>query len=382
MRRTPIAAPVRVLHVLGTLERGGVETWLLDLLEGLDRGRWQMDFLTLGEPGSLAPVARARGARVLCCRLGAPGFLLRLGRLLRGEGCRIVHSHVHRFSAVVLGVARMAGVPVRIAHSHNTADGRPDTWTRALYRTGTSWLLDRVRSSGMACSAQAAEALFGPRSPSAVVHYGLNGSLEAAVAAAGDRLRLRREFALPPEAPVVGHVGRFDPQKNHEGLLDVAGALAQRMPEARWVLVGEGPGRERIERRARAMGLESRIRFAGRRDDVPCLMRSLFDAFLFPSLHEGLPLALLEAQAGGLRSLVSSRVSGEAAVVRGAVEFLPLETPAGIWAERLAALLLRPRLELDPARRELRAAGFSIGESRRRLLEIYQEALACHGGAP
>ena len=133
--------PIRVLHLLGSLERGGVETWLLDLLERIDRRRWQFDFCTLGpDPGRLAACARHQGSHVLSCPLRMTGdggiwsFPWRLYRLLREGRYRLAHSHVHRFSGVVLAVARAAEVPDRIAHSHNTQDGRSNTFGRACYR--------------------------------------------------------------------------------------------------------------------------------------------------------------------------------------------------------------------------------------------------------
>ncbi len=383
--------PIRVLHVLGSLERGGVETWLLNLLASLDRSSWQFDFCTLGpHSGRYAGVARARGGDVLPCPLGtgrgpatACDFAARFYRLLRAGRYQVVHSHVHHFSSFVLGVAQAAGVPVRVAHSHNTHDGASDTWRRRLYLAAASRLLAKTATLPLACSRDAVAPLFGRRfgrrsnkdSPVRIVHYGLSEPLTAAPL----DTRLRWELGLAGGAPVIGHVGRFDRQKNHEFLLKVAAVIQPRRPDLRWLLVGEGERRREIERRARALGLSQTIVFCERREDISALLVSAMDLFLLPSLYEGLPLVLLEAQAAGLRSLASARVTREAAAVEGAVEFLPLEAGPGAWAERALDLLARGRLPVPFARRELESAGFTIGHSLQTLLAAYRSGLVCPG---
>ena len=362
---------VRVLHVIGALDRGGVETWLLDLAPLLDRERWQFDFCTLGpERGRYAARMEARGSRVEPCPRGA-GWARRLYRLLGQGRYTVVHSHVHHFSALVLAVARAAGVPVRLAHSHNTADGRADTVARRLYRRACQFTLPYVATQCLACSPPAA-AMFGPvrrRRRVAVVPYGVRTG-----SAPGDPL-LRRHLDLDG-APVIGHVGRFEPQKNHRFLLEVAASLCRRRPEIRWLLVGEGPLRKEIEDRAHRLGLADQVRFSGLREDVPALMSGAMDAFALPSHHEGLPVALLEAQAAGLPALVSTAVPREAAAVAGAVEFLPLAAGPAAWAEGLLGRLAAPRPPREQARRELAAAGFTLPQSLERLLAIYEQAVS------
>ena len=377
------SAPSRVLHVLGSLERGGVESWLLNLGARLDPRQCHFDFCTLGPTsGRYASLARSRGSQVIPCPVGSgrgpadlASFALRLYRIFRAGDYPIVHSHVHHFSSLVLAVAHAAGVTVRIAHSHNTHDGAPDLWPRALYRAAAARLLEKTATLNLACSADAAASLFGrdwQADPKVrVLHYGLNGSLQAPP----PDPQLRAQFGIEPATPVVGHVGRFDRQKNHEFLLEIASVLKKRRFEARWLLVGDGPRRREIECLARRLGLGADVLFCGRREDVDALMSSAMDAFVLPSLHEGLPLVLLEAQAAGLRSLAAARVTREAAVVEGAVDFLPLEAGPEVWADHTVLCLERGRLCPRLARTRLEVAGFTIDQSRERLLEAYRWAL-------
>jgi glycosyltransferase involved in cell wall biosynthesis len=362
----------RVLHVLGALERGGVETWLLELAERLEGTGWYFDFCSLGpEAGRYRPRVEAAGGRVWPCPVGEPGFSRRLYRLLRLGRYDVVHSHVHYFSGAVLALAAAARVPARVAHSHNTADGHISTLARRCYRGGARRLLNASLTRGLACSSDAAAALFGPawqQDPRiTVLRYGIAPGVEPSPEL---RAALRHELGTPLATPLIGHVGRLEPPKNHAFLLEVAAALHRERPKIVWVLAGEGSERHRIEQRLAALGLNRAVRLLGRREDVPRLLAAL-DAAVLPSLYEGLPLALLEAQAGGLRAVVSSRITPEAAVVREAVEFLTLEAGPEVWARRVAAAVDGGRLPCREAAPQLRAAGFAIDQSLARLLELY-----------
>ncbi len=370
-------APNKVLHVLGGLERGGVETWLLNCLTRLDPARWRFDFCALGpEPGRYAPLALERGSRVLHCPLrpSPVAFAARFWRLLRQQRYQLVASHVHHFSAAILGLAGAAGARARVSHAHNTSDGRRDTLPRRLYRGSSLALLGGVMTRGVACSQAAAVSFYGPHWRSRRVEIVPYGVAEADCGA-DSPAEVRRRLGLDPEAPVIGHVGRFDPQKNHGFLLQVAAELRRLKPQARWLLVGDGAGRGAIERQIRDLDLGGTVVLAGRREDAPRLMGRAMDLLLFPSLFEGLPLALVEAQAAGLPALASSRITREAAVVKGAVEFLPLEAGPRVWAERACRRLADGRLPPDRCATAIQAAGLTIEQSLDRLLQAYARAL-------
>jgi glycosyltransferase involved in cell wall biosynthesis len=382
--------------VLGSLDRGGVETWLLDLLTRLDRAAWQFDFGTLGPTcGRYAGVARARRSQVIPCPLGdgrgpaaVSNFALRLYRILRGGSYQVVHSHVHYFSSLVLAVARAAGVPARVAHSHNTHDGEAAGWPRSLYRAAAGAALRWTATLDLACSTEAARALFGSRAvnnrPVDIVLYGLGEAFGGGLEDGNSNKvsTLRRSLGLAEGTAVVGHVGRFERQKNHGFLLQVAAAAKSARPPLRWLLVGDGPRRREMERKAASLNLQDLVVFCGLREDVPRLMSEAMDVLVLPSLHEGLPLVLLEAQAAGLRSLVSTAVTREAVVMEDAVEYLPLAAGPLAWAERLAALTARGRGSASEARQRLQARGFTIEASLAVLLRTYSAALERAAGAP
>jgi glycosyltransferase involved in cell wall biosynthesis len=310
--------PVRVLHVFGAMDRGGAETRTLEILRRLDASRYAFDFCVLsGTPGAYAAEIEARGGCIVRCALRPhpARFIARFVRVLRRSRYDVVHSHVHHFSGVILAASRLAGVPRRVAHIRSTDDGRPTTPLRRAYRVSMRRLIDATATTVIGVSEGAMEAFFGPRwrrDRRRTVVY--NGVEPARFSSPGATVEVRREFGLPAGAPLLLHVGRFDPQKNHAALVALAEALVARRPDAVFILVGDGVLRERIEREVAERGLGPRFRFAGLRDDVPRLLAAA-DLLICPSLWEGLPGVVLEAAAAGV-PVVASELPGVVEIAR------------------------------------------------------------------
>lgn len=370
-------APVRVLHVVGQMNRGGVETWLLQVLRRADRARVQMDFLTtLDGRGQYDAEVVAAGGRVLPCPCPREpvGFARWMLRILKDAGpYDVVHSHVHHFSGAVLGVARCGRVATRVAHSHSNtsaldAAARP---VRRLYLRAMEAAVRANATAGLAASADAAASLFGPRWREdrrwRVCHCGIDLSPFRAPL---DREAVRAELGLAPSALVVGHVGRLDVPKNHAFLLRVAAEVVRRDPRASFVLVGEGPLRAAIERQAAELGLRDRVVLTGTRPDVPRLLRA-FDAFLLPSSREGLPLVALEAQAAALPIVLTDSITRELVVYDELFSWRSLSDPPSSWAAALLAAVARRPPPASEALALLERSDFALDRSVRTLEEVY-----------
>lgn len=336
--------PIRILHIMGAMNRAGAETLLMHYLRCVNRNEFRMDVMVhTSQLCAYDDEIRALGSKLIPCvdpsRIWTYGHGVR--RILREHGpYDIVHSHVHYFSGLVLRIARGAGVRVRVAHSHNDhaallkAAGR----LRRLYvRTAKQWI-DRCATHGIAVSDLAGRDLFGPEWQSDPRWMLLPTCIDLdPLRARVDQASVRVELGLPQDAFVVGHVGRFEEQKNHSYLVDIASELVRLEPRTHLLLIGEGPLRPLIERRLFEAGLADRAVFAGSRPDVPRLMLGAMDAFLFPSLHEGLPLTLIEAQAAGLPCVISDAIARESDIVGPLITRLRLSQPSWEWAEAVAA---------------------------------------------
>lgn len=183
---------------------------------------------------------------------------------------------------------------------------------------------------------------------------------------------VRAEFGIPADAFVVGHAGRFTAAKNHIFLLDIASVVLEREPNTRFLLVGDGELRAAIQERAAQLGIADRLIFTGLRPDVPRLMRGAMDAFLLPSLYEGLPLVLMEAQAAGLPCVFADVVSHEADIVPPLVHRRSLAAPSYEWAEALLAVRAsRSAITREEAFAIAEATPFNIRTSWNLLERIY-----------
>lgn len=368
---------IRVLHVLGSLGRGGVETWLASLAKLTGEMNCRMDFCCLAQDcGVLAPEVRASGAKVhlLPLSAGLCAFSLGLYRLIRREGYDVVDSHVHHFSGYVLGVARIAGVPVRVAHSHNTHDGKTSDGFRWAYRRAMRCAMRLWATHGVAVSEVAGRGLFGSEGGVKwqVLHCGID--LTRFSTAPHDS-NLRLALGMPANAFVVGHVGRLDPQKNTEFLIRAFRGVARVRPNAHLLIVGEGSLRPRLEQVARDLGINHRVWFAGLRGDVPLLMINAIDLLCLPSRHEGLPIVLLEAQAAGVRSLVSDAITAEGDVVSGLVERLPIDQGEEPWVRGILRAEGASRIDQRSALDAMKRSGFCASASAEQLVVFYRRAV-------
>ncbi len=325
----------RVVHVLRKLDPGGIETWLLDLeREGGIPGYKTEILLETAEAGLLERDFRDLGVPV---HRWALGNLIQLWRLF--QGCEAVHSHVHSFSGVVLAAAALAGVRVRVAHSHTTETNRGPF--RRAYAAAMRLAIGAFATHRLAVSARAGQSLFRPASNF-------------------DILSCAR--ILPPvplyerngTSIVIGHVGRLVPDKNHSLLL----RLLDEDPRFGLLLCGNGPERAALER-------NRRVEFA----PTPQEVHRRCDCFVFPSRSEGLGLAVIEAQAAGIPCIVSDAVPPEAHYLPDLITVVPLHASPAVWAATVRERAKEPRV--DGARERVMAGGFTLDRGAKALQEIY-----------
>jgi glycosyltransferase involved in cell wall biosynthesis len=370
--------PTKILHCLGGLNPGGVETWLINLLRFIDSEQFRFDFCLFGcEAGWHGAETQRRGSQLYHCPRSPSSTLHRRFRQILREGqYDVVHSHVHFFSGALLRWAAIERVPIRIAHSHTSRDGKPNSLARGVYRKLMKRWICRYATHGLAGSCLAAVDLFtgdwknDPRV--AVLHYGIDLQPFRGVV---DEKLWRQRIGLAAETPVVGHVGNFVSAKNHRFFLEIADRISRRRPEVQFLMVGDGPLRAPIERRSQTIGLREKMRFLGTRTDVPRLLRSSVDAFLFPSLWEGLPMAVIEAQAAGLRCVISGEISEEVILFPEQVVRVSLSTDPEEWAEKVIESIDRGKLDAAMCTQALENTDFHIEHSLSRLVLLYSERL-------
>lgn len=347
-----IRSPVRVLQVVGSMNRGGIETWLMHVLRAIDRNKFTMDFVVGTDiPGIYDDEIRQLGSQIFpCLNPGAPWVYAKNFRsILKQNGpYDVVHSHLHSYSGLVLLVAKRLGVPIRIAHSHTDTTQSEFSVLRRIYLAATKCLLNENASSGLAVSSNAAVSLFGkkwqldPRWK--ILHCGIDTD---PFQTHSETVRMRQALGIPGDAFVVGHVGRFVRSKNHLFLLAIFAEILKARSDAYLLLVGNGPDVEMVKAKAEALGISDKVIFAGERQDVPGLMLDVMDVFVLPSLYEGLGLVLIEAQAAGLPCIFSDTIPEEVDVVNSLIERIRLDKTAKEWAD-----IIKERYGPRPVKRE------------------------------
>lgn len=361
--------PKRLLCIVSNMDAGGAETFLMKMYRQLDRTCYQMDFVVSGDGrGYYEDEIERLGGRVFRITRKTKDFSAYRRELfdaVREDGCPVVlRIGSNAFSAIDLWIAKRAGARRLALRSSNASDGQAGLGMllqRALRRPLTS-----VANVKIAPSDLAAEYTFGPMAMrKGEVHYLRNAlDLDAYAFSAEKRTAIRAELSIDADALVVGHVGRFAPQKNHGFLIEVFTELLKSRPDARLVLVGKGELEDEVCTKAEAFGVLGSIVFTGVRSDVPALL-SAFDALALPSLYEGMPNVVIEAQAAGLSCVVSDTVTRQADVT-GLVEYLPIDNTTA-WAKVLESAATVERLDTRTA---MTAAGYDISSEAKKFVEL------------
>jgi glycosyltransferase involved in cell wall biosynthesis len=297
------------LHVVGSLNRGGAETRLVEFSKLVDPQKYKFDFCILREESGhyLKEIDKLHFGVVDC--LLEPNlirFSKRFDNLLLKNHYDIIHSHIHHFSGLLLKIAAKRNIPKRIIHIRTTFDARSNNIFRLIYRISMKHWVKKYATDIVANSYSGMESYLGKNwqnDPRAKVIY--NGLDLAPFTIEYDKKDVFREFGIPENSKLLIHVGNFKPAKNHEFLIKMFDLICQKQKNIHLILVGQGPMREKIENMVDALNLVNNVHFAGLRNDVPRLLVSS-DCFVFPSKWEGLPGALLEAVAAGIPSVASN----------------------------------------------------------------------------
>lgn len=350
------------------MDLGGAESLIMNLYRHIDRSRVQFDFLLHCPEGSAyEKEIRELGGRIF----RIPRYLLynklsyekNLTSFLGSHPeYRIIHDHLMDSASETLRVAGRMG-RLTIAHSH-TADVpfsagellrsflRRDLWKIADYR--------------FACSEEAGKWLYRGKADFTVLRNGIE--TKAFGFDMKERERVRKELGIPESAFVVGTVGRMVRYKNQARLPGIIGELEKTGTDTRLLLVGDGPEKEEIMKNAGRLGVSDHLIFTGPRKDVTGLLMGM-DAFVLPSLYEGLGIVLVEAQASGLPCIFTDSIPADVDIIPELIHRVALSDPDSTWARTL--LDVRPMENRETAAGTVEGKGYDIKTSASQLQEFY-----------
>lgn len=355
---------IRILHVIGAMDRGGAETMIMNLYRAIDRSRIQFDFLVHEERpcdydeeiqnlgGRLFRIPRFVGTNVISYRRVCREFFA------AHSEHSIVHGHIGSCAAVYLSEAKRAG-RVTIAHSHG--QNFPVSVMELGFRV-LSYPTRFVADQFLACSLEAGRDRFGSKVVQGNAFHIVRNAIDVGAYACDEASHASAKQALGfADAPVIGHVGRFDPVKNHPFLLEVFAEIIRRVPEAKLVLVGRGPSEGEVRHLVQQAHLADSVVFFGVTDQVAEVLKAL-DVFVFPSFAEGLSMAAVEAQTAGVPCVLSTGVPELAIVSPDTIAHLPLDAGAQTWADEAVRLMSGP-VDRAAGARAARSSGYDIAET-------------------
>ncbi|MDR1671459.1 MAG: glycosyltransferase [Alistipes sp.] len=361
--------PLRVLMVFTILNRGGAETMVMNYFRKMDCRKVVFDFMVFRpQRGAYDDEVQRLGGRIFRLPPLKPGGVAKHRRAVREffamhPEYEAVHGHCSELGYFVYREARRQGLKFIAAHAHN----KPRGWDlKTPAREVLKRLMRRHLTEFFTCSADSAKWLFGQRlaERARFLPNAIDSGAFAHDPAAGEAVKRREGWS---DRFVVGHVGRFSHQKNHMFLIRVFERVMSHDSSALLVLAGSGGEmEERVRKMVERKKLSENVAFAGSRTDIPDLLGAM-DVFLFPSRFEGLSVAMLEAQAAGLRIVNSTLLSQQGVVIPELVTSLA-GWNANEWAARVLESRGAPR---GDHREEIIAAGFDINNNAQWLQELY-----------
>lgn len=374
---------IKVLLVAGAMNVGGIENQLMHLLRQADKDQFQIDFTTTEEHPFYQDEMLALGARCIRIPLTEGIHFLRycraLYRIMREGEYDIVHSHELFHSGMVLLTARLAGVKHRFVHAHNWSDdegtGAKKSWKRRAYNHVMQRLIQWNATDFVACSTLAGKFLYGEKVVKQPNYHLVFNSVDTSKFIEKYDQVESGEFCGDGWINVL-QVGRFTPIKNQLFTAEIAKELKARGKKIRILCAGNVGGEydDAVAAKIREYGLESQMLLLGVRKDIDVLMRKSA-AFLLPSLYEGMPLVLIEAQASGLPCVTADTYSREVDFGLGTVNWLQLEDDLSVWADAVENAVKQGRAAKVDIVAAIERGGFDSRVFARKICELYEESM-------
>ena len=365
-------SPIRILHVVGAMNRAGTETMLMNIYRNLDRSKIQFDFISYSnKEADYDNEIKKMGGRIF--RLSKTSSIKQIYKIIKDKGpYTAVHSHTLFHCGIANTAALLAGVKVRIAHAHTTQDNS-DRIIRRAYIFFMKKLIKLTSTNLLACSREAGKYLFGEKGIENKNYSYFPNVIDFApfLLDYQQEVNLFRREANLKEDIVIGHIGRFIEPKNHLFLLKMMKYIREKKPNIKLLLVGDGNLRGNIEEKAKKEGIYDCIRFVGVRRDIPMLLQSM-DVFVFPSIYEGLGLVLLEAQASGVPCIVSEAIQPEADLESGLMTQLTLDKGPKFWADYLINFIDKKETNKTLISERLKPLEYGLNLGISKLLNIYE----------
>lgn len=365
----------RILQVAVANDRGGLTGYIVNNYKKINKNEIQFDFITYDDYLDFSEELEKMGAKIFY--FPRPSHVLSyytaLKKIHEQFDYTAIHFNLSYANIIPIILAKMAGFKRIIVHSHSTGIDTPSAMTRMIkliiHQVG-KMLIPLLATDYFACSKLAARWMF----PNSIIKRNKYEILYNAIELSKYRFNrqkrdaIRKKIGIADDVFVVGHVGRFTYQKNHEFLVDVFCEVENQESKSLLLLIGDGPDREKIENQVAYYNLSDKVKFLGQRSDVADLYQAM-DVIVLPSRFEGLCIVAIEAQMAALSTICSEELSEETNVSSDYVS-LSLKLSAKNWADKILA---KKRTIRTDNTKILRAAGYDMDIEIKRLEKLYKK---------
>lgn len=362
----------RILHIVGTMNRAGAETMIMNLYREIDKSKYQFDFVVFTDrKNDYEDEILSLGGKIHVINTNNPlKRLISLKQLLSSnKQYQIIHCHTNFSNAFHLIAGALAKVQIRIAHSHNTTDKSHNVIIRFCYQFLTKILINTFATHYISCGKEASKLLF-YRSKKVLILPNSVNLKHLAQLQVNKKNYVNSLFNFDESVLKIIQVGRLQFEKNHVFSIELAQLLKARAIPFKMFFLGAGELEKELKLKVKSLGLNEDIIFLGVRDDVPEFMAGS-DLMLMPSLYEGFPVVLVESQAVGLPSLISDSISDEVDLKVNSIFFEKLSNQKEEWVDKIIKILSEKKVSLDKRVEIISKSGFDTESNASFLLDFY-----------
>lgn len=375
--------PIRVLLLFTIMDRGGAETMVMNYYRHIDRQQIQFDFMVHRERrGAYDDEIESMGGRIYRMPPIYPQNFMHYKKMLKEffdehDEYQIIHSHMSELGYFAFVEAKRHGIPVRICHAHNAPDFKHENLIQYIKLIPRYYFIRRIRhltTDFFVCSHIAGLWLYGEKRQNEFVFMRNAIETDKFLYNVDEANAIRQELGISNQR-LICHVGRYNKQKNHSFLIDIFKEIHKIDSDSILLLIGDGDLRKEIEDKVNRLNLLSNVRFLGVRDDVPQLLKAS-DLLLFPSYYEGLSVVLVEAQATGIKCIVTNSLADETIICEDQMKLVSLQKNAKEWAD----IVLKEKSEKrEHAIEVMKEKGWDVGVNAKWLQDYYLNSMKRNG---
>lgn len=363
----------KILQYVGGMNRAGAETLIMNIFRNFDREKYEFHFIKhIKEKCDYDEEILTLGGKLIYLDTPKVKKINRykndFKKIVQENGpYDAIHTHMQLMNGLVLKTAYECGIKNRISHAHLNGDYGKNSFLREVYRKYSKYLIKKYATKKIACSIESGNYLYEGRD-----FILLNNAIDLEKFNDNGKYRryLNEEFELENNIKIITHVGRFVKEKNHKLIINVFSKLLENNKNYRLFLCGDGPLRGEIEEKVKKLNIKEYVYFLGVRDDINKILLGS-DLYFMPSILEGLPVALVEAQAAGCECLISKNIPKDGDLGIGIVKFLELSETLESWVEEVKRKINNEKVDFDIRKNKIMESGFDLNKNIEILEKIY-----------